>query len=280
MNSKLRIADIANKGHGIVATGAIKAGEVLLVDGPLNDPLYLHLDNPLSAWPALVQFTRDMLDPGNADKKLLLDQLYSPTMQHTHFAYKRRKLLSAAQMKCIDAFRMNHINSFLFPVASKLNHKLPSNVALVSLEDDALNRIIVIATDNIRRGEEIGYDYFNLAEIGPSRLRHQLHLHGIRLPRKIRAAARKLHAGRQRDELTESEFKAVRALYANGVNHNNIYAMSSRWRPKDAWIRCWASGVYHRVHLKESKIGFCARSMGKEFVRVSKLRWTESDELT
>ena len=207
MSKKLSIDWIEGKGQGMITTEEIKAGEVLIYEKPL-------LNARLGKGTAGLQMFVDyLLQPENEMVRMSMDELHSSSTVEQVFTTQNEwyQDLEPMQQKYAAKIMTNEINHFVYPKISKINHGYATNIALVPVQGDS-NQMMVVATDDVPVGAEIQYDY--LTPLTKPSIESQLHYHQIVLS-QIEEALIQIFTDPEVEETLKSPL--YHQLYANGI---------------------------------------------------------------
>ena len=222
----LMIAEIEGKGEGIITTKPIKFGQVLMVDSPLLGQFIKTNDIQ-----AMLEFINKIRSGRYPKEQNLFDQMI--TSNKTMKVIKQvigTKYPTITDQQWLDIARvaMNDYSGFLFPAMSKINHGFPTNVLECLSPTGEHNKIIIIATDDIKVGEELQYDYFGLitAQNAPSideieRLENDIQgISGVKIDKHVSELVDKIHKD---PDGTSSEImrERIHEIYSNGIGSNS-----------------------------------------------------------
>ena len=141
-------------GEGVIATNDIPMGSILLIESGLYN---------IKTIPNLseIEYKTNKYKNNNKIRKILDNLMYN---NNAKYLYNSNDI-------DVQRFIINSVGGDLYPIISKINHGLPTNIVIFhspthkykySWLNNEIGKMIAVATDDIKESNELFYDYFNI----------------------------------------------------------------------------------------------------------------------
>ena len=213
-------------GHGLIAKEFIPMGTVIMIENPwLNfkhNPIISFNNNEYMEDDQLKQFFNDL------EKHSYLKDFYDTFPCNNAFKSDKKSINESK-------FIQNEYGGSIYGYLLKLNHGYPTNIVIFGGDecniindndnnDDILynDKILVMTSNDINKGDELLYDYFNVSD--QSMDYNLANMHEIIIDDHIRDFLHKYNGKVNNEYLNENELvNDIELIHENRISHSNIW---------------------------------------------------------